>query len=241
MAFKKLTTVSLTDMFTEEIKRMILSDELRAGQALPPERQMAEEMGVSLAVVHAGITRLTALGFLRVIPRQGIFVEDYLRTGDMNTMMAIVDFSGRGLDSDAFDLLTTFRRSCEVFITKRACEHRTEEDLQRLEALLHRAEDPAESGNLPEIGFEFHHEIALSAGNPYYSMVLQTFRPVYVFFYKQAFNATTNIKGLIGQLWNILDALRAQDAEKAEEVINANIDKWINTFEKSEKFKRSRT
>lgn len=241
MAFKKLATVSLTDMFTEEIKRMILSDELHAGQAMPPERQMAEEMGVSLAVVHAGITRLTALGFLRVIPRQGIFVEDYLRTGDMNTMMAIVDFSGRGLDRDAFDLLTTFRRSCEVLITKRACEHRTDEDLQRLEALLRRTEDPAEKTSLPELGFEFHHEIALSAGNPYYSMVLQTFRPVYVFFYKQAFRTTASAGDITGQLWNILDALREQDAEKAETIINANIDHWVTTFEKSEKFKRSRT
>ncbi len=82
MAFKKLSTVSLTDLFTEELKRMILTGELRAGEQLPPERQMASEMNVSLAVVHAGITRLTALGFLRVAPRKGIFVADYLRTGE---------------------------------------------------------------------------------------------------------------------------------------------------------------
>ena len=111
---------------------MILTGELRAGEQLPPERQMASEMNVSLAVVHAGITRLTALGFLRVAPRKGIFVADYLRTGDLNTMMAIVDFSGRALDSDAFDLLTGFRRSFEVLLTKKACEHRTEEDLAAL-------------------------------------------------------------------------------------------------------------
>lgn len=238
MAFKKLSTVSLTDLFTEELKRMILTGELRAGEQLPPERQMASEMNVSLAVVHAGITRLTALGFLRVAPRKGIFVTDYLRTGDINTMMAIVDFSGRALDSDAFDLLTGFRRSFEVLITKKACECRTEEDLLRLAELARRAGDRSESGPA-EIGYAFHHALALASGNPYYPMVLQSFKPAYVFFYKHALAQAGSRQGLREALSAILDAVRRQDPQAAETVIQRNIDNWVREFEKTEKFRRS--
>lgn len=239
MPFKKLSTVSLTDLFTEELKRMILTGELRAGEQLPPERQMASEMNVSLAVVHAGITRLTALGFLRVAPRKGIFVADYLRTGDLNTMMAIVDFSGRALDSDAFDLLTGFRRSFEVLVTKKACEHRTEEDLAALAEIVRRAGDKAEAANAPEIGFTFHHALALASGNPYYPMVMQSFRPVYVFFYKTACAHSYTQRQFAEQLASILDAVRRQDPQAAEEIILRIIDNWVREFEKTEKFRRS--
>ena len=64
MSFKKLSAVSLTDLFVNEIEKLILSDKLKLGDRLPPERQLAQEMDVSLAVINAGVTRLTALGFL---------------------------------------------------------------------------------------------------------------------------------------------------------------------------------
>ena len=73
MAFKRLTAPSLTDLFVEEIKTMILSGQLAIGEKLPTERQLAEEMNVSLAVVNAGIKRLSALGFIRIAPRKGIY------------------------------------------------------------------------------------------------------------------------------------------------------------------------
>lgn len=232
VTFKKLSTVSLTDLFTEEIKRMILSGELRAGEKLPPERQLAEEMNVSLAVVHAGVTRLTALGFLRAEPRRGTFVADYLRTGDLNTMMAVADFSGRALDSDAFELLTVFRRSFEVLAARKACENRTEDDLRKLEALERRI--AAQEGDLPELCFELHHEVALATGNPYCGMVIQSFRPVYLFFYRKS-----SPQGYLASISAVLDAVRERDPERAEAVIHRSIDRWMQEFEKTEKYRRS--
>lgn len=234
MAFKKLSTVSLTDLFTEEIKRMILSGELRAGEKLPPERQMAEEMNVSLAVVHTGVTRLTAQGFLRVEPRKGTFVADYLRTGDLNTMMAVVDLSGRALDAEVFDLLTSFRRSFEVMAIKKACENRTAEELQALEAQVERIAASRVCLEVPELCYEFHHMLALAGGNPYYSMVLQSFRPVYLFFYRMVPS-----QGYLDAITDVLDAVRDRDPARAESIINRSIDRWIQEFEQTEKYRRN--
>ncbi len=234
MAFKKLSTVSLTDLFAEEIKRMILSGELRVGERLPPERQLAEEMSVSLAVVHAGITRLTAQGFLEVAPRKGTFVADYLRTGDLNTMIAVVDFSGRALDSDVFELLTSFRRSFEVMAIRKACENRTEAELQALEALVARVAASTDCHEAPILCYEFHHMLAMSGGNPYYSMVLQSFRPVYLFFYRMVPS-----RGYLDAINAVLDAVRERDPERAEAVTLQSIDRWIQEFEQTEKYRRS--
>ena len=55
MEFEKLVSPSLKDLFINHIEAMILSGELQVGQQLPPERQLAQSMGVSRAVVNSGI------------------------------------------------------------------------------------------------------------------------------------------------------------------------------------------
>ena len=55
MEFEKLVSPSLKDLFITHIEAMILSGELPVGQQLPPERQLAQSMGVSRAVVNSGV------------------------------------------------------------------------------------------------------------------------------------------------------------------------------------------
>lgn len=47
MEFEKLVSPSLKDLFITHIEAMILSGELPVGQQLPPERQLAQSMGVT--------------------------------------------------------------------------------------------------------------------------------------------------------------------------------------------------
>ena len=58
LEFEKLVSPSLKDLFINHIEAMILSGELQVGQQLPPERQLAQSMGVSRAVVNSGIAEL---------------------------------------------------------------------------------------------------------------------------------------------------------------------------------------
>ena len=73
---------------------MILSGRLMVGEKLPPERELAESMQVSRAVVNSGITELARKGFLIIKPRVGTFVADYRRDGTMDTLMSIMNYNG---------------------------------------------------------------------------------------------------------------------------------------------------
>ena len=64
MAFRKLTTPSLKEVFVQEVENMILSGELKIGDKLPPESELVESTGVSLSVVTAGIAELESCGFV---------------------------------------------------------------------------------------------------------------------------------------------------------------------------------
>ena len=55
MEFAKLSAPSLKDLFVQQLQGMILSDELPMGTQLPPERELAQQMQVSRAVVNGGL------------------------------------------------------------------------------------------------------------------------------------------------------------------------------------------
>ena len=45
--FEKLTSPSLKDLFVSRIAGLILSGKLRVGEKFPPERTLAEQLGVT--------------------------------------------------------------------------------------------------------------------------------------------------------------------------------------------------
>ena len=71
MQFSKLYAPSLKDLFVAQLQEKILSGELAVGTRLPSEREIAEQMQVSRAVVNNGMAQLSRQGFLEVRPRQG--------------------------------------------------------------------------------------------------------------------------------------------------------------------------
>ena len=62
--FGKISTPSLKEVCVQAILTKILSGELKPGDKLPAERDMAEAMGVSRSSVNHGIVELEAMGFL---------------------------------------------------------------------------------------------------------------------------------------------------------------------------------
>ena len=235
MAFKRLTAPSLTDLFVEEIKTMILSGQLAIGEKLPTERQLAEEMNVSLAVVNAGIKRLSALGFIRIAPRKGIFVADYVREGNIDTMMQILAFSGHYINHEVLDPISTLRRSIETGSARLACMNRTSEQLDSLGALVDQISNKARVSRLPELAFRFYHEIAIASGNPYYPMISMSFRSVYNIFYHIALKDPAEQERIAAQLRALFEAIKACDAAAAERAVNSAIDAWLRRFERSGK------
>ena len=65
MKFKSINTLSIKELFISQIEEMILSGELKPGDKLPTERELADEMNISKTIVHDGIRELARIGFLQ--------------------------------------------------------------------------------------------------------------------------------------------------------------------------------
>ena len=58
MKFEKLTVPTQRELFIKKMQEMILSGELPAHTRIPPERDLAKQMGISRSVVNTGIAIL---------------------------------------------------------------------------------------------------------------------------------------------------------------------------------------
>ena len=226
--YKKLVSPSLTELFVEEIKRLVLSGQLAVGEKLPPERQLAEKMDVSVAVVHAGITRLAALGLLRVEPRKGVFVADYLRDGNLATMMEIIEYRHQALGPEIIEPICMLRREVEREAARLACGNRTDEQLESMESLLD--EMRAKPAALSELGFRFYHELTFASGNPFMSMLCVTFQPAYEVFLKLEAAEEGTGDRIVERLVGIYEAIRDRDGDAAVRAIDVAIDAWMDEF-----------
>ena len=94
MGFQQIQAPTLRELFVDQVIGMIFSGELRVGDRLPSERELSEQMHISRSMVHTGLEDLERMGFVRMEPRRGNYIEDYARHGNFETLMALGKYGG---------------------------------------------------------------------------------------------------------------------------------------------------
>lgn len=176
MGFTKITNVSLTERFVQQIENMILSGELAVGEKLPSARDLCIKMGISRPVVSAGLIELEKLGFVEVLPRKGAFVCDYRRKGTVETLLAIMRYNGGAMRRNEVVSLLQVRQSLEILCMEQVILHVSDRELEAFSPFLDRiarADDPVKTA---EAVFAFHHELAVLSGNMLLPLLYHSFR-----------------------------------------------------------------
>lgn len=176
MGFTKITNVSLTERFVQQIENMILSGELAVGEKLPSARDLCIKMGISRPVVSAGLIELEKLGFVEVLPRKGAFVCDYRRKGTVETLLAIMRYNGGAMRRNEVVSLLQVRQSLEILCMEQVILHTSDRELEAFSPFLDRiarADDPVKTA---EAVFAFHHELAVLSGNMLLPLLYHSFR-----------------------------------------------------------------
>ncbi len=127
----------LSDEVSSQIQTRIAAGELRAGDKLPPERQLAERFGVSRGAVREALRNLERAGVvsLQAGAKGGAFIGrgDPSVIGD--SFRNLYQLGGVSLDD-----LTEARIWLESTVVRMACERATEQDLAVLTANVDEAE-----------------------------------------------------------------------------------------------------
>lgn len=93
------------------LRGAILRGELAVGERLPPERELAAQLGVSRLTLRAALATLDAAGLITVRRGSGYFVRDFVRDGGPDLLAGLTELAAeRGdLPEIAADLLRVRR------------------------------------------------------------------------------------------------------------------------------------
>ena len=216
MGFNKISALSLTDLFVQQIENMILSGELAVGEQLPPARELSIRMGVSRPVISAGLVELEKLGFVEIRPRQGVYVCDYRRKGTMETLVAIMRYNGGALRQNEVRSLLETREAMESLCMKLVCERVNTGELEQLSPILDSIRDAKSTEEAAEQVFCFHHELAVLSGNVLMPLLYYSFHPQSVYLWS-LYCKRSGIQKLYQIKLRLYSALLNRDVDSALE------------------------
>jgi GntR family transcriptional repressor for pyruvate dehydrogenase complex len=138
----KIKTISLSDAVTDRIITQIQEGWYRAGDRLPSERELAEQLGVGRTSVREGLRFLEKLGILEIRRGMGMMVRS-LSLGGVFEHLVPIQTIIELRDRDVRDIMHV-RRVLEAESAQLAAQHATDRQLWRLEELLHGMAAPLE-------------------------------------------------------------------------------------------------
>ena len=212
-AFAPIKRRRLSDQVSAQIQVRIASGELRSGDKLPPERELAETFGVSRGAVREALRSLERSGLvsLQAGARGGAFIGE----GDPS----LIGDSFRNLyqlGSVSLDELTEARLWLASTVVRIACARATDADLDRLTANVDEAEELIKVGRFEEkidVQIEFHNLLASTTRNAVMAMLMGAVMEVMRDFAHAAGGERHALT--IKARRRLLDALRKRDADEA--------------------------
>lgn len=98
---------SVVDVATANLRRVLLDGEVEVGEKLPPERLLAEKLGVHRGTLRCALNRLEAEGLVQARHGSGYEVLDFLKTGTTSLIGPLIERSAAPAQrhQDARDLL----------------------------------------------------------------------------------------------------------------------------------------
>ncbi|NNK90061.1 MAG: FadR family transcriptional regulator, partial [Saprospiraceae bacterium] len=127
----KIQLKNPVDLIISQIKDLISEGQIKPGEKLPPERKLAEHLGVSRNQVRAAIAKLEFYGILKVLPQSGTVVSGLGVSALEGLMTDILK-----IEKPDFRSLVETRVLLEKEAARLAAIHHTREDIIQINNAL---------------------------------------------------------------------------------------------------------
>lgn len=159
--FSEIKVESPIDKIIRQIRELITSGQISAGDKLPPERKLAEKLGVSRSNVRDAIKKLEFYGILKTLPQSGTVVSGMGITALEGLITDVLR-----LEKSDFASLVETRVLLEAHCAKLAAMRRTPEDIVAIQDALNDYEERVKEGHpAVEEDLMFHLKIAEASKN----------------------------------------------------------------------------
>ncbi|MGF6647854.1 FadR/GntR family transcriptional regulator [Paraburkholderia sp. GAS82] len=233
---QSFTRKRLSDVVSDQIKRLISDGALMPGDRLPAERDLATQLGVSRPSLREALIRLEADGYIETSGRGGFTVVD-VTAPIISKPLAELLLQNPRTSADILEL----RQGLESIATVYAAERATAADLKKIRNAFEELKTCSLSDdrtNLPELDAAFHLAIADATHNVALAHVIHGIHTLIREGMRQYHRLIdyddAKERQLLTQHQAIFDAVMARDAQKARKAAERHLTFVRELYEEEE-------
>ena len=206
----------ISEEIVSQVKQLISKGELKPGDRIPSERELATMLGVSRPSVREAIMVLEAMGFVESRQGGGTYVKALTEASIMNPLAKLVEKR----DPELLRSLAEVRMGLESWSAYLAAQRATDSDIAEIRRLYKIMEKQAAKGGWsPDVDAEFHYAITSASHNSLQMHVLDSIHSLFhatiqvalMEFYQQE----GHVQLLLTHHHDIMEAIAAHDPELA--------------------------
>ena len=165
MQFEKIQNngPKVPELVMDSLLKAMEAGTIRVGEELPPERDLAEALGISRNSLRECLAIMSFMGIVENRGNRKSLVKNADRFRKARSLI------GLSYSQDTFEDFMEFRRTNEREIARLACIRATEEDLERLRNSVERLEADATDF---EADVDFHVNLAYASHNTIFAAML---------------------------------------------------------------------
>jgi DNA-binding FadR family transcriptional regulator len=223
--FRPIHTRRAFEEICQRIREQLALGVLKPGNKLPPERDLAQQLGVSRNVLREALRTLEMAGVLRL--QKGVKGGAFIQEGDtsrmndvMRDMLSLGTISLRELSEARIQVLD--------LAVRLACERARQSDFQALEQNIERTELATRQGRMldrVECSREFYKLLALSTGNKVIAMIMDSVTEIHMrFVYAKVASSGAATPRLAEKRRQFLSALRSRQVATATRLMRGHLE-----------------
>jgi len=224
--FKSIKKQGVVDDIVESIKRALINGDLKPGQRLPSENELAQSLEVGRNAVREAMKMLSALGIVKIKRGNGTYIATESSLVSF-TPLSFAILLQMGMTKELLEL----RSLLQVGYCQLAAQKISNEELEQISKILedwsyYSNDSKKDVENLVNLDLNFHYAILNATHN---SFVINIGKAVEELFYSSIRTVISDEKGLergIEGHQQILMAIRSRNPESIRIAVEKSLKNW---------------
>jgi GntR family transcriptional regulator, transcriptional repressor for pyruvate dehydrogenase complex len=225
MPSKSTKKVTAAELVVGRVRGLIERGELKSGDRLPPERELAQQLGVSRPSVRSGLKSLAAMGVVQIRQGAGTFITGgppVLGSEPLSFLAALHGFTR----AQMFDARLVLEVAVAGLAAERAAPDKLIAISDETTGMFASLESPHA---FLEHDIRFHQAVAAASDNPILASVVEMVSKLFYELRRDSIAVATDLKLAADEHRAIYQAIRSGDPERARRAMEDHLRRAART------------
>lgn len=220
---KPIQNLTQVDKIEKALEEYFESAQLKPGDLLPKEIDLAKAMGVSRTALREALTRFKTLGIIESKKNKGMTLTSPDPFLNMERVMSPKRLGGQTMN-DMFEL----RLVLEIGICELLFKRRNAANLQELREIVEREEKAVSNKEIVKYDIEFHSMLYKISGNDTMIRFQKLLNPIFNYVYESLLDGKTALVQSEVSHRDLYNSLKDEDANKFRIKMKQHLRPYLN-------------